>query len=125
MIEIENFKLDDYVFEQLAQITTAQGLVVVEWLPGSKETLVTFQGRHYKGQNEEIGVTLARLLAVNQCYLLPSDLKIYDMPGTFTVGTDKELKDLFTCEWSDYSCDKLVFQCHIYNLLQTNANLMT
>jgi hypothetical protein len=113
MIEIYNFSHADYVFEQLAQITTEQGLIVVEWLPETKEILVTFQSRYYRAQNEEIGQTLATLLNRGREILVPSDLKIYNVPGKFQQGTNKELQDLFRCEWSDYSCDKLAFQCHV------------
>ena len=113
MIEIYNFAHEDYVFEQLAQITTNQGLIVVEWRSETKEILVSFQSRYYRGQNEEIGHTLATLLSRPRETLVPSDLKIYDVPGRFQQGTDKELRDLFSCEWSDYSCDKLAFQCHV------------
>jgi len=113
MIEIFNFSHDDYIFEQLAQITTGQGLLVVEWLPETKEILMTFQNRYYRGQNEEIGQTLGTLLKCIRETLVPSDLKIYDGPGEFKEGTDKELGDLLTCEWSDYACDKLLFQCHV------------
>jgi len=113
MIEIFNFTHDDYAFEQLAQITTDRGLLVVEWLSETKEILVSFQSRYFRGQNEEIGQTLASLLNRGQDTLVPSELKIFDMPGKFQYGTNKELQDLFHCEWSDYACDKLAFQCHV------------
>jgi hypothetical protein len=113
MIEIYNFSHEDYDYEQVAQITTAQGLVTVDWFREMKDILVTFQNRYYRGQNEEIGATLATVLNRPRETLVPSDLKIYDVPGRFQQGTDKELRDLLACEWSDYSCDKLAFQCHI------------
>jgi hypothetical protein len=113
MIEIYNFSHDDYVFEQVAQITTAQGLVTVDWFQETKEILISFQNRYYRGQNEEIGATLATLLNRIRESLVPSDLQIYDVPGRVQQGTDKELRDLLNCEWSDYSCDKLAFQCHV------------
>jgi hypothetical protein len=113
MIEIYNFSHEDYVFEQLAQITTDQGLLAVEWLSETKEILVTFQSHYFRGQNEEIGATLATLLNRPRDSLVPSDLKIYDLPGRAQQGTNKELQDLLSCEWSDYSCDKLAFQCHV------------
>ena len=120
MIEIYNFSHADYASQQLAQITTDQGLIVVEWLPETKEIIVTFQNRYYKGQNEEIGNTLATLLYRTRDSLVPSDLKIYDLPGKFQQGTNKELQDLFSCEWSDYSCDKLAFQCHVISTNTTD-----
>jgi len=113
MIEIFNFTHADYATIQIAQITTDQGLLDVEWLPETKEIIVTFQNRYYKGQNEEIGHTLATLLNCERDTLIPSGLKIFDIPGKFQQGTHKELQDLFRCEWSDYSCDRLAFQCHV------------
>ena len=113
MIEIFNFSHEDYICEQVAQITTAQGLVTVDWFCETKEILVTFRNRYYRGQNEEIGQTLATVLNRIRESLVPSDLTIYDSPGRVQQATDKELRDLLTCEWSDYSCDKLAFQCHV------------
>ena len=113
MIEIFNFSHEDYDYEQVAQITTTQGLVTIDWFREIKEILVTFQNRYYRGQNEEIGSTLATVLNRARDTLVPSDLKIFDTPGKFQQGTDKELRDLFSCEWSDYASDKLAFQCHV------------
>ncbi len=113
MIEIFNFTHADYATIQIAQITTDQGLLAVEWLPETKEIIVSFQNRYYRGQNEEIGHTLETLLNSRKETLVPSELKIFDIPGKFQQGTDKELQSLFCCEWSDYACDRLAFQCHV------------
>jgi hypothetical protein len=55
----------------VAQITTAQGLVTVDWFREMKDILVTFQNRYYRGQNEEIGDTLATVLNLPRETLVP------------------------------------------------------
>jgi len=113
MIQLFTYTHGDFEFEQLAQITTTEGTLIVDWIPSSKETLVTYRGQVWKGQNEEIGSTLARLLEVDRVRLVPSDLRIFESHSPSVQGTQKMLKDLLDCEWSDYACDKMAFQCHV------------
>jgi len=114
MIQLFTYSHGDFESEQLAQITTAEGNLIVDWIPSSKETLLMYKSEVWKGQNEEIGITLARLLHVPQERLVPSDLRIFESHSAPVQGTEKMLSDLLTCEWSDYACDKMAFQCHLY-----------
>jgi len=114
MIQLFTYSHGDFESEQLAQITTADGNLIVDWIPSSKETLLMYKDQVWKGQNEEIGITLARLLHVSQERLVPSDLRIFESHLAPVQGTEKMLTDLFVCEWSDYACDKMAFQCHLY-----------
>jgi len=116
---LDTYNPDTYQAMQLAQIQTAHGLLVVDWIPEGRQIACHFEGRHWIGPDETIGTTLESFLGRNQTYLVPSELRIFDSPGKFTYGTDKELKDLFGCEWSDYACDKLAFQCAVYDANRT------
>jgi hypothetical protein len=113
MLELNSETFGEYAAQQLAEIQTGEGVIMVHWIPRRKEILCSYGGRYYRGQNEEIGATLATVLNQARDTLVPSDLKIFDTLGKFQQATDKALRDLLTCEWSDYACDKLAFQCHV------------
>ena len=119
MHNLQTYKPEDYQAQQLAQIQTEHGVLAVDWIPEGRRIVCHFEGRIWIGQDETIGTTLECFLGKNQTLLIPSELKIYDTPGKFTWGTEKELKDLFSCEWSDYACDKLLFQCSVYEINRT------
>jgi hypothetical protein len=116
---VNNYTPDHYQAFQLAQIQTDHGILAVDWIPEGRRIACQYEGRTWIGQDESIGTTLECFLGKNQTLLIPSELKIFDTPGKFTYGTDKELKDLFLCEWSDYACDKLAFQCSVYDINRT------
>jgi len=113
MIELINFDPSTHHIQQVAQIQTDRGILTVDWMGGSREIICHFQDLTYKGQNEEIGTTLARFLGP-LATLVPSDLRIFE-GREVTSGTPKMLNDLFGCEWSDYAYDYLAFQCSVYN----------
>ena len=116
---IDTYNPVDYQAHQLAQIQTDYGVLAIDWIPEGRQIACHFEGRHWIGQDESIGSTLEVFLGKNQTLLVPSELKIYDSPGKFTYGTEKELQDLFRCEWSDYACDRLLFQCSVYEVNRT------
>jgi hypothetical protein len=116
---IQTYNPEDYQAFQLAQIQTDHGLLTVDWIPEGRRIACHFEGRNWIGQDETIGTTLEVFLGKNQTFLIPSELKIFDTPGKFTYATEKELKDLFKCEWSDYACDKLAFQCYVFDVNRT------
>jgi hypothetical protein len=45
--------------------------------------------------------------------LVPSELKVYE-GMEYEYGTERQLKDLLECEWSDYAYDKMAFQCYMF-----------
>jgi len=116
---INNYNPVEFQSQQLAQIQTDHGVLSVDWIPEGRRIICHFEGRDWIGQDNTIGNTLEIFLGKNQTLFIPSDLKIYEGPGNFSYGTEKELKDLFGCEWSDYACDKLLFQCSVYEINRT------
>jgi hypothetical protein len=118
MIEVSTIDPRLYTIWQVAQIQTDRGLLTVDWLQEERQILCQFQNQTFKGQNEEIGSTLAHFLGPTSV-LVPSELKIFE-GKQMTYGTPKMLVDLFTCEWSDYAYDRLAFQCSVYNTGRTN-----
>ena len=117
---IQNYNPVDYQAHQLAQIETDHGILAVDWIPEGRRIICHFEGRVWIGQDEPIGNTLEVFLGKNQALLIPSNLLILESLGSiFLSGTEKELKDLFRCEWSDYACDRLLFQCSVYEINRT------
>jgi len=116
---IDTYNPANYQAQQLAQIQTDHGVLAVDWIPEGRRIVCHYEGRIWIGQDEPIGTTLECFLGKNQTLLVPSELKIFEIPGNFTYGTEKELQDLFRCEWSDYACDRLLFQCSVYEINRT------
>jgi len=114
MLELDMNTYDEYATQTLACIETADGAIIVNWIPRRKEILCSYGGRYYRGQNEDIGSTLATLMNCSKNVLVPSDLHVSEgTPGKFDYGTEKQLSDLLQCEWSDYACDLMAFRCYI------------
>jgi hypothetical protein len=117
---IQNYKPEDYQIQQLAQIETDHGALIVDWVPEGRRIICHFEGRIWIGQDETIGTTLECFLGKNQTLLVPSNLLILESLGSiFISATEKELNDLFQCEWSDYACDRLMFQFSVNEVNRT------
>jgi hypothetical protein len=113
MLELNSETFSEYAAQQLAEIQTGDGLITVHWIPRRKEILCSYGGRFYRGQNEQIGDTLATLMDCSGDTLVPSELKVFE-GVKYEYGTETQLRDLLGCEWSDYACDKMAFRCYMF-----------
>ena len=113
MLELNSETFDEYAAQQLAEIQTADSIITVHWIPRRKEILCSYENRYYRGQNEEIGITLATLMGCSADTLVPSELKVFE-GSQYEYGTETQLRDLLQCEWSDYACDKMAFRCYLF-----------
>jgi hypothetical protein len=126
MLELDMDTYDACATQTLACIKTSQGAIIVNWIPRQKEIICSYGGRYYRGQNEEIGSTIAALMNCNRELLIPSDLQVSEgTSGKFEQGTEKQLSDLLQCEWSDYACDYMEFRCYMYNTHIKNTTSST
>jgi len=114
MLEINSHSYSEYAAKHLAQINTGEGVIEISWIARRKEILCKYQGRYYRGQNEQIGTTVATLMNCSSDVLVPSELKVYEGGTGYEYGTERQLKDLLECEWSDYAYDKMAFQCYMF-----------
>jgi len=112
MLELNSETFSEYASQQLAEIQTGEGVITVHWISRRKEILCSYGGRYYRGQNEEIGATLATLMGCSGDTLVPSELKVFE-GVKYEYGTETQLRDLLACEWSDYACDKMAFRCYM------------
>jgi len=112
MFELDSEAFGEYAAQELAEVQTSGGTITVHWIPRRKEILCSYGGRYYRGQNEPIGETLATLMGCTVDLLVPSELRVFE--GTkYEYSTEKQLKDLLICEWSDYAYDKMAFRCYL------------
>jgi hypothetical protein len=112
MLELNSETFSEYASQQLAEIQTGEGVITIHWISRRKEILCSYGGRYYRGQNEEIGATLATLMGCSGDTLVPSELKVFE-GVKYEYGTETQLRDLLACEWSDYACDKMAFRCYL------------
>jgi len=112
MLELDSETFGEYAAQQLAEVQTNSGTITVHWIPRRKEILCSYGGRYYRGQNEQIGTTLAKLMGCSEDTLVPSELKVFE-GVKYEYGTETQLRDLLGCEWSDYACDKMAFRCYL------------
>jgi hypothetical protein len=113
MLELNSETFGEYAAQQLAEVQTNSGTITVHWIPRRKEILCSYGGRYYRGQNEQIGETLAVLMGCSGNTLVPSELKVFE-GVKYEYGTETQLRDLLQCEWSDYACDKMAFRCYMF-----------
>jgi hypothetical protein len=114
MLELNSETFSEYAAKHLAQINTGEGVIEISWIARRKEILCKYQGRYYRGQNEQIGTTVATLMNCSSDVLVPSELMVYEEGTGYEYGTERQLKDLLECEWSDYACDKMAFICFMF-----------
>jgi hypothetical protein len=113
MLELNSETFSEYAAQEVAEIQTGNGVMTVHWIPRRKEILCSYGNRYYRGQNEQIGDTLATLMGCSADTLVPSELKVFE-GVKYEYGTETQLRDLLGCEWSDYACDKMAFRCYMF-----------
>lgn len=99
--------------EQLAQIELPTTLLEVLWDRMNKTIVYSYQGIDRVLPDEPIGVTLARCLNRPMAGLTVSNLHYFEHPHESAVGTEDMIRQLLTCNWSDYANDRMLFQCTI------------
>lgn len=100
--------------EQLAQFRTPYGAFEVCWLSKSKQVVIHNGKDWWIQPNGLISKSLASILDCNELNLQLTDLILFDRDYKSGDRAPEELENkFFDCEWSDYACDKMVFQAVI------------
>ena len=100
--------------QQLAQITTPDGVVDVQWMKKTHQVVLHIEDEWYIQPNGRIDESISALMAYNPLDLHVSGLFLFDRTYTHGSSAADDLEDkLLGCEWSDYAHDKMVFQANI------------
>ena len=113
--------------QQLAQILYRDEVLTVFWLNNTRQVVLERAGAWHIQPNGSVTRSLAALLQCAPHHLVASSLFFFETPG-HGVAVDTRLSLAFySCEWSDYACDKIALQ---FNLtvdptLQSDDHRMT
>lgn len=100
--------------QQLAQISTSQGTLVICWKPLSHEVLINDIDNHWHIQNNAIiRDSLAAIMNCDPFDIGIRGLELSESIGNWEKADEKMTRDFLDCEWSDYACDLLVISCCI------------
>ena len=96
---------------QLAQISTPEGVFEVLWMSKTHQVVVRHNTEWYIQPNGRIDESLSFLIGCNPMNISARKLILFDRD--YPNGTDAPdymEQKLLECEWSDYAYDKMVFQ---------------
>jgi hypothetical protein len=100
--------------QQLAQITTPDGVVDVQWMKKTSQVILRIDDDWYIQPNGRIAESIGTLMAYDPLDMRASGLFLFDRTYACGVSAAEELEDqLLGCEWSDYAHDKMVFQAKL------------
>lgn len=100
--------------QQVAQITTPDGVVDVQWMPSSSQVVLRIENEWYIQPNGRIDESIGRLMAYDTNDMTVSNMVLFD--HTYDNGhmaADELEQKVLSCEWSDYAHDKMVFQAKL------------
>ena len=100
--------------QQLAQITTPDGVVDVQWMKKTSQVVLRIDDDWYIQPNGRIDESIGTLMAYDPLDMRASALFLFDRTYTHGSSAAEELEQsLLGCEWSDYAHDKMVFQAKV------------
>ena len=100
--------------QQLAQITTPDGVVDVQWMKQTSQVILRIDNEWYIQPNGRIDESISTLMAYNPLDMRASGLFLFDRTYAHGVSAAEDLEEkLLECEWSDYAHDKMVFQAKL------------
>jgi len=100
--------------QQLAQFSTPEGLFEVFWVPNMDQVVVRYGTAWYIQPNARIADSLSALICCRDYDIQVTDMFLFDRDYSQGKEAEQEMMDkLLDCEWSDYACDKMVFQANV------------
>jgi hypothetical protein len=98
--------------QQLAQLSTTQGTLVICWKPLSHEVLIEDMNNHWYIQNNAlIRDSLAAIMGCDPFDISIRGLAISETIGKWETANEKMTRDFLECEWSDYAYDHMAISC--------------
>ena len=97
--------------QQLAQITTPDGVVDVYWINKTTQVVIHFDDEWHIQPNGRIDESIGTYLGYDVLDMKASRMLLFDrdFKNGKSAPEDMEQKVL-GCEWSDFALDKMVFQ---------------
>ena len=97
--------------QQLAQITTPDGVVDVHWIKATSQVVLHFDEKWHIQPNGRIDESIGNYFGYDVLDMKVSKMFIFDRDFQNGKLAPEEMeKQLLGCEWSDYALDKMVFQ---------------
>ncbi len=109
-ISTPSFDTDE--FQKLANIQYDNGNIVVHWRRSTRHAIVTMpDGTSHLCPDVKIVDSLANILGWDSHDVTLTDLFLFEWPK-HGIAANKFLSNaIYTCEWSDYGSDRIVFEC--------------
>jgi hypothetical protein len=97
--------------QQMAQITTPDGVVDVHWVKKTSQVVIHFNDEWHIQPNGRIDESIGNYLGYNVLDMKVSSMFLFDREFKNGKSAPEDMqKQLLGCEWSDYALDKMVFQ---------------
>jgi len=99
---------------ELAQIMTPDGPVRVRWMNSTGQVILCYNGAWYIQPNARIEDSIASLMGYHPVDMRPSGMLLFDRDYHHgKAAEEREERAVLDCEWSDYACDKMLFQVNV------------
>lgn len=102
--------------EQLAQIRLPNNTYLcVYWMRNERQAVCNYENEWYIQSDQNILTGIARVIKYDKCIdqLQVDDLTVVEVAGQGYRANADMVHDFRECEWSDYACDRIAFQCTI------------
>ena len=97
--------------QQLAQITTPDGVVDIHWIKNTSQVVIHFDDEWHIQPNGRIDESIGNYLGYDVLDMKVSGMFLFDREFNHGKSAPEEMeKQLLGCEWSDYALDKMIFQ---------------
>ena len=97
--------------QQLAQITSPDGVVDVFWVKKTSQIVIHFDDEWHIQPNGRIDESIGNYLGYDVLDMKVSNMFLFDREFKNGKSAPEEMeKQLLGCEWSDFALDKMVFQ---------------
>lgn len=102
--------------EQLAQIRVPGNKVLcVYWMRSARQAICNYEDEWYVQSDQNILTGIARAIKYEKSVdqLAVDDLIVFESTDRGYSANPDMVHDFRECEWSDYACDRIAFQCTI------------
>jgi hypothetical protein len=103
--------------EQLAQISTPDGIVVIYWLRSTQQAVLNYGDRWYIQPNGNILHAIAEVVGVKNSTIQVDRLYVgnrHKYEETVKLQDENYTQWFYECEWTDYTCDYNIIQADIH-----------
>ena len=106
---------DNEGIEQLAQISTPDGLICVYWVRDTKQAVFEYGDKWYIQDDTYIIDAVSEILGINDSAITVKNLIVGNMhdPTSFNYADDVMSDAIYNCKWSDYTCDYMIMQADV------------